>query len=119
MSHSIVAQRDLRPTGQYLHGPAQGRAVLTSLAQKVKARRRDRCSASERGLCAPDPRVRAWPSKSRALIVLRLVLRAFQEPMAPDSAPAESGGVSSIRSPDLFTSRRRAGASAPSLIGNR
>lgn len=96
MSHSIVVQRDLRPTGQYLHGPAQGRAVLTSLAQKVKARRRDRCSASERGLRAPDPRVRAWPSKSRALIVLRLVLRAFQEPMAPDSAPAESGGVSSI-----------------------
>ena len=73
MSHSIVAQRDLRPTGQYLHGPVQSMAVLASLAQEVKARRRDRCSASERGLCAPDPRVRAWPSKSRALIVLRLL----------------------------------------------
>jgi len=93
-----VAQRDLRPTGQYLHGPVQSMAVLTSLAQKVNARRRDRCSASERGLCAPDPQVRAWPSKSRALLVLRLLQcgALSQEPMAPDSAPAESGGVFSI-----------------------
>jgi hypothetical protein len=98
MSHSIVAQRDLRPTGQYLHGPVQSMAVLTSLVQKVKARRRDRCSASEPGV------VRAGPSgpgiaqqKPGAYCsALTAVLRAFQEPLAPESAPAESGGVSSI-----------------------
>jgi hypothetical protein len=94
MSNSIMAQRDLRPIGQ----PVQGMAVLTSLAQKVKARRRDRYSASEPGLCAPDPRVRAWPSKSRALIVLRLLQCCALSGAngARDSAPAQSGGVFSI-----------------------
>jgi len=71
MSKNLVAPTRFAAYGPVSAHPVQGMTVLTSLAQKVKARRQDRYSASGRGLWAPDPRVRAWPSKSRALIVLR------------------------------------------------
>jgi hypothetical protein len=120
MSNSIMAQRDLRPIGQHLHSPVQGMAVLTSLAQRVKARRRDRYSASEPELCAPDPRVRAWPSKSRALIVLRLLQCC--------ALSGANGARERLLSPvecspsDLLTCSRHDGEPAPqppSLIENR
>jgi len=40
---------------------------------------------------------RAWAGRSRALVVLPSVPGArHQEPLAPDGAPAEPGGVSSM-----------------------
>lgn len=43
---------------------------------------------------------------------LAAVLRGIRKPTTPDDASAKSGGVFSISPPDLFSSRRRAGASA-------
>jgi len=97
MSHSIVAQRDLRPRVS-LHSPLQGMAVLTLFGAE-----------SEGPEAGPVLRLRAGgcvrrtlgsghgPAKAgRSLFCAYCSVARFQEPMAPDSAPAKSGGVSSI-----------------------
>ena len=112
MSHSIVAQRDLRPTGQYLHGPVQGMAVLTSLAQKVKARRRDRCSASEPGVvCAgPSGPGMAQQKPGAYCSALTAVWRAFRSQWRPRARL-----LSPVECPpsDLLTCSRHDGEPAP------
>jgi len=97
MSHSIVAQRDLAYGPVCPHSPLLGMAVLTLFGAE-----------SERPEAGPVLRLRAGgcvrrtlgsghgPAKAGRLLFCACSVARFQEPMAPESAPAESGGVSSI-----------------------